>query len=176
MPEHLRSLIVILVLTAIFFAFARRFASTISSSEDFTRRRNLWFTLTLVAFLSPNFWVYTAIAIPLLINAARRESNFPSLFFFILFALPTATIRIPGMGLINFLFELSHIRILALFILLPAFFTLLRQDVHSRFGRTGPDKVLAAYLFLTIVLYLRETSITDTLRQTFYLFTDVFLP
>lgn len=80
------------------------------------------------------------------------------------------------MGLVNFLFELSHARILALSILLPAFFALRRQGDSPRFGRTGPDKALAAYLLLTIVLYLRETSVTDTLRQAFYLFIDVFLP
>lgn len=112
----------------------------------------------------------------MLIYATRRETNPPALYFFILFALPAATIPIPGMGLINYFFALSHARTLALFILLPAFFALIRQNGTLAFGRTEPDKVLAAYILLTTLLYLRETSVTDTLRQAFYLFIDVFLP
>ncbi len=176
MPEHLRTLIVILVLSAAVFAFAHRPACAITVAKDYTRRRNLWFVLTLAAFLAHNFWVYTLIAILLLIYANLRETNPPALFFFILFALPMATVPIPGMGLINYLFELSHARILALFILLPAFFVLIRQRGALAFGRTGPDMILAVYLFLTTILYLRETTVTDTLRQAFYLFIDVFLP
>jgi len=176
MPEHLRELTAIFVLATAIFAFAHRSACSITEAGDFTRRRNLWFVLTLAAFLVPNFWVYTAIAIPLMIHANRRETNSPSLFFFILFALPMAAIQIPGIGFISNLFELSHARILALFILLPAFIALRRQSDTPSFGRIRSDKVLAAYLLLTIALSLRETGVSDTLRQSFYIFTDVFLP
>lgn len=176
MPEHLRALIVILVLATAVFAFAHRSACSITTVGDFTRRRNLWFALTLAAFLAHNFWVYTLIAVPLLIHANRHETNSPSLFFFILFALPMAPFLIPGWGLINYFIYLSHPRILALVILLPAYFTLLRKNDVPPFGRAASDKALAAYLLLTAVLYLRETTFTDTLRQTFYLFVDVFLP
>lgn len=176
MPEHLRALIVILVLATVFFVFARRPAAHISGADNFKRRTNLWFALTISAFLVHNFWLFTLIAIPLLIYASRHEKNSPSLFFFILFVIPMAFIPIPGFGLVNFLFDLSHARILELIILLPAFFSLLRQGGNLAFGRTWPDKALTAYLLLTAMLYLRETSITDTLRQIFYLFTDVFLP
>lgn len=176
MPENLRALIIILVLATTFFACAHRSVCDITEAGNFTRRRNLWFILTLAAFLTYSFWVYILIAIPLLIYANRHESNPPALFFFIMFVLPMATVQIPGVGLINYFFNLSHARILALLILLPAFFYLQRQDDTHPFGRTGPDKALTAYLLLTIMLYLRETTLTDTLRQGFYLFTDVFLP
>jgi O-antigen ligase len=176
MPEHLRALIVILVLATIVFAFAHKTACTISTARDYTQRRNLWFVLTLAGFLAHNFWVYTFIAIPIIIYANFRENNPTALFFFILFALPMATIPIPGMGLINLFFHLSHARILELFLLFPAFLVLIRRSGTLSFGRTGPDKLLAAYIVLTVVLYLRETSITDTFRQAFYLFIDVFLP
>jgi O-antigen ligase len=176
MPEHLRALIVILAFATTIFAFTHRPALSITEAGNITRRRNLWFALTLSAFFSHNFWVYTLIAIPLLIHANRHETNSPSLFFFILFALPAAPINIPGMGLVNFLFDLSHARILALFILLPAFFSLRKVGDNPSFGRTGPDKALTFYLLLTVILSLRDTSLTDTLRQAFYLFIDIFLP
>ena len=176
MPEYLYSLLQILLLSTAFFVIADRSIASIIERDHFARRRNLWFSLTVIAFLAPNFWVYAFIAIPLLLYATRLESNFPALFFFILFALPTGTVTIPGWGLVNYLFGLSHARMLSLLILLPAFLSLILKGDTLRFGRSAPDKVLAAYLLLTAILYLRDSTITDTLRETFYLFMDVFLP
>lgn len=176
MPEQIRALIVILLLSTALFVFAQKIGGSISSASSFTRRRNLWLALTLSAFLSNSFWIFAAFAIPLLLFANRRESNPPALYFFILLVLPVASIQIPGMGLVNFLFDLTYARILALFVLLPAYFSLLAQGDHPTFGRSGPDKALTAYLALVAALYLREDTFTNTLRHAFYLFTDVFLP
>ncbi len=176
MPATFSSLIVILVLAISVFVIAHRTVCAISKVEDFTRRRNLWFGLTLGAFLAPNFWAYAFIAILLLLYANRRETNPPALFFFVLFAIPAATVVIPGLGLVSYLFLLSYPRILELFVLLPAFFRLIQKSDTISFGKTGTDKVLIAYLLLTVALYLRDTTLTDTLRQSLYLFLDVFLP
>ncbi len=176
MPDHLRALIVILVLATAFFAFARKSACDIAGTENFVRRRNLWFALTLAAFLTQSFWLYAFIAILLFIRANRRESNPVALYFFILFILPVANVQIPGIGFFSNFFELSHLRILALLILLPAYLSLRKQSDTPSFLRTGPDKALAAYLLLSTALFLREDSLTSCLRQAFYLFIDVFLP
>ena len=176
MPINLKILIVILALATAVFAFARRPAGAFMELADFARRRNLWFALTFAAFLLPNFWAYTFIAIPLLIFANRRETNQPALFFFLLFALPMNTMYISGMGLFNNLFELSHARILGMIIFLPAFFSLLRQNNSLSFGWTVSDTVIAAYLLLTVAICLHDTTLTAALRQTFHLFLDVILP
>lgn len=176
MPEHFRALIVILVLAGIVFVLARRSAKDLIPDRDFTRRRNLWFVLTLVAFFSHSFWVYAGIAAIVLTVARKRERNPVALFFLLLFLIPPASAEIPGLGGINHFFALSHVRLLTLCVLLPAFLTLRRQTDTTPFGRTWPDKLLAANLVLTSLLYLRETSVTDTLRQTLYLFIEVFLP
>ncbi len=176
MPEHIRTLIVILILATPFFSVVNNTASAIIGRELYSARRNLWFVLTLCAFLSPNFWVFAFIAILLLLYANRRESNTPALFFFILFALPVATVEIPGFGLVNYLFLLSYYRILALFILLPAFFRLLKKSDAMPFGRMVTDKVLFVFLLLSVMLNLRDTTFTDTLRQTLYICLEAFLP
>ena len=165
-----------MVLATAVFSFANKPVSDVIGRELYTTRRNLWFGLTLAAFISHNFWLYTFIAILLLRIASRRETNPPALFFFIMFAVPVAFVDIPGLGLINYFFALSHTRILALFVLLPAFFSLIKKSDTVSFGKVAADKVLIAYLFLMVSLYLRDTSFTDTLRQTFYFFLDVFLP
>lgn len=176
MPEHLRALIVIVILATAVFSLASKTATQLIPARDFKRRRNLWFTLTLLAFLAHSFWLYAAAAIFCLLLTRRQEHAPLALFFLLLFVMPPATMQIPGFGLINYLIEFDHTRLLALAILLPAFFVLRRQPGVPRFGRPWPDRLLLAYLLLVALLHLRETTLTDTFRQTLYLFIDVFLP
>ena len=102
MPEHLRALIVILFLATVVFTMARRPALDLIRSADFKRRRNLWFALTLLVFVSGNFWVYAVIAVPVLLVAGRREHNPMALFLMLLFLMPAAAIPVPGFGVINY--------------------------------------------------------------------------
>ncbi|QXI50130.1 O-antigen ligase family protein [Pseudomonas anuradhapurensis] len=176
MPEHLRALIVILFLASVVFLLARRPACDLIPLRDFKRRRNLWFLLTLLAFFSHSFWLYLGAGAVILYIAGRREHNPMALFYLLLFLIPPASLQVPGFGLVNFLVELNHIRLLSVCVLLPAALALRRQGDTLRFGRTWPDRLLAAELLLMSVLYLRETTLTDTLRQTFYLYIDVLLP
>lgn len=176
MPEHLRALIVILVLALITFAFARRPAVGLISPGDFARRRNLWLALTVIAFVSHSFWVYGAAALIILALAQQREPNIPALFFSLLFLFPLASVDIPGLGLVNYFFSLNHLRLLALVILLPAFLSLRQSKGVLPFGRTWADRLLAGYLLLIVLLNLRDTTLTDAARQAFYMLVDVFLP
>jgi O-antigen ligase len=176
MPENLKALAVIIFLATIVFTFAGRYVCATTQYEDFTRRRNLWFMLTIAAFLAHNFLLYTLIAIPLVIFANRREHSAPSLYFFLVFVLPSAHFLIPGMGGINYFLDLTYQRLLTLIILLPAFFALRRQSDITSFGRSGTDKLLIAYLLLNVVIYFFNTTLTDSLRNDFYLLIDIFLP
>jgi hypothetical protein len=177
-PEHLRALIVILVLAALAFALARRTACAVAMSPaDFARRRNLWFGVTLTAFLAHNFWVYIVVCGVLLWLAARRESNAPALYFFLLFAVPTVGVNIGGLGLLEQLFNIDYLRLLSLTVLLPAYFALRRNPEVVPFGRLLPDKLLLAYLALQFLLMLETTTFTNALRVGFfYPFLDVWLP
>lgn len=176
MPEHIRALTVILVLAMIFFAFARQPSIVIIDNQDFTRKRNLWLLLTITAFLSYNFWVFTFIFVLMIIYIGRYKFNPSSLFFFLLFLVPTASIPIPGFGLINYFFELNYVRLLTLTILLPAFLSMRTQSGVLPFGRNMADKILVTYLILTALLTFREANLTSGLRDWFYLFIDIFLP
>ena len=176
MPEHLRALIVILFLAGIAFHVASRLAGSWVSLPDLARRRNLWFVLTLLAFLTQNFWAYAIVAAVVLAFTSKRETNHVALFFSLLFLIPPASAEIPGLGLINYFFALDHVRLLSLVVLLPAFFALRKDAGTLPFGRTWPDKLLALYLLLTIILSLRDSSVTGALRLAFYAFIDVLLP
>ena len=178
MPEHLRALVVILVLATVVFAFAKAPACTLASTTgDFERRRNLWFGITLAAFLAHNFWIYTLVAAALLLFAVAREPNKLAMFFFLLFAVPPISAQITGLGIINYFFTIDYIRLLTLMVLFPAFLSLRTQPDIERFGRSIPDKLIAGYIILNFLLMLTASTFTNTLRHgVFYAFIDIFLP
>lgn len=176
MPEHLRALVVLLVLAVGVFVVARQPAAEVIGPGSFARRRNLWFALTLTVFLAHSFWIYSAIASVILLATAQRDQSVLAVYFVALFAVPPVQAEIPGFGIINYLFALDHLRLLSLVVLLPAFLILRRREETVAFGRLGPDWLLLAYLLLTVLLQLRETTFTDTARQGLYVFLDVFLP
>lgn len=176
MPEHIRALIVILVLAGGTFVLLRRSVIGSTAASDYVRRRNLWLGLTILAFASHSFWLYAAVATIVLAIAQQRETNIQALFFALLFVIPPASAEISGFGLINYFFALNHLRLLSLALLLPAFIALRRQSGTLAFGRIWPDRLLLAYLLLIVALSLRDANLTDTARQAFYLFVDVFLP
>jgi O-antigen ligase len=178
MPEYLRALCVILALSVPVFIFARAPASAIATATaDFDRRRNLWFALTLVAFLAHNFWLYILIAAGLLLLASLSDKNRLALYFFALLVLPRIEDKIPGLGLIEHVFTIHYLRLLSLAVLVPAFVSLRKQPDTEPFGRSLPDKLIAAHLVLNFVLMMTANSFTNTLRNgMFYAFTDEFLP
>src|ERR1700675_905574 len=99
MPEHLKALIVILVLATVIFAFAKAPACALASTTgDFERRRNLWFGLTLAAFLAHNFWIYIIVAAALLLFALPREPNKLAMNFFLLSVVPAVSGAIRGLA------------------------------------------------------------------------------
>lgn len=178
MPIHLRALVVILVLAAAVFAFAKAPACAVASTRgDFDRRRNLWFGITLAAFLAGDFWIYIIVVATLLFFALPREHNKIAMFFFVLLAVPPIGAKITGLGVINHFFEIHYFRLLSLMVLLPAFWSLRKQPDVIPFGKTLPDKFVAAYVILGLGLRLAASTFTDTLRVgVFYTFIDIFLP
>ncbi|HOY87917.1 MAG: O-antigen ligase family protein [Methylotenera sp.] len=176
MPENLRALVVILILAAFTFFFARKVTQPLISAEQFRCWRNAWLGVTLIVFLAGNFWVYIILTALLLLFLGKREANPFALFMVLLFAVPRFSDNIPGFGLVNFLFAVDYVTVLSLAILLPAFLRLRKQADTTPFLRYWPDKLLLAYLVLDVVLLMRDTTFTDAMRGGLANFTDVFLP
>jgi O-antigen ligase/polysaccharide polymerase Wzy-like membrane protein len=178
MPEYLRALVAILVLAGAVFAVAKSPACAMAcTAGDFERRRNLWFGITLAAFVAHNFWIFMVVAAALLLLAMPKEPNKLAMYLLLLFAVPVIPRDVSALGLINYLFTIDYVRLLALVVLFPAFVSLWSRPDTERFGRLLPDKLLAAYLILIFVLQLRVDTLTNALRHgIFYGFIDVFLP
>lgn len=176
MPEYLRSLIVILFLATLTFAFSKKALGPQLDPKQFNRWRNTWFIVTLIAFLSQDFWVYIVASAIFLLYTNKRETNKFALFLMLLLAVPMISQKVSGFGVINYLFKIHYLRLLSLAILLPAFLYLKSRGDTLKFGRIWPDKLLLGYIVLVVLLNLRDSTFSDTMRAAFYQFTDVFLP
>lgn len=176
MPEYLRALVVILLIASFTFAFAKKAIAPVILSERFKRWRNAWLAITLIAFLSHNFWIYILASGFFIAFIAKSEPNKIALFLVLLFAAPSIGSGITGLGAVNYFFEINHLRLLSIIILFPAYLSLLTNPNSLKFGKNWPDKFILVYLILIILLEIRGTTITDSLRQALYAFTDIFLP
>ena len=177
MPLHLRALVVILVLAAAVFVLAKApITAQACSAQDFERRRNVWFALTLSAFLAHNFWLFILVASCVLALAVRVEANRLALYLGLMLVLPRLSAQIPGLGVVNQLFEVNQMRMLALVVLLPTYLTLRQQPGVEPFGKLLCDKLLLCSFGLEVVLTLPHATLTTVLRETVLdAFTDVFL-
>ncbi len=177
MPEHLRALVVVLGLAGIVFALARTPVTAQSMAvQDFVRRRNLWFAITLIAYLSHNFWVFMVIAGAVLLLARMREHNPIALFVFLLFAVPPFSASVSGLGIVNQLLTLDYPRLLSITVLLPAFFWIRRQSRSEPHPWMLVDYLVLGFLVVQLGLRYVGDSATNTARYAIYAILDVWLP
>lgn len=174
MPEHIRALIVILFMSFIGFAVAKKVLATEVDVQEFKIWQLTWFTLTIAAFLAGNYWGFIAIAGALLIFISRKAKNQFAVYIIALFALPPMAQEIPGLGLVNYIINLNYLRFLALVVLLPL--VLNKSSSNLSFFKVSTDKFIFLYILLLVALELRDTTFTDALRRCVYAYIDIFLP
>ena len=103
----MKALIVVLVIGAVVFWVTKPIALQFTEERDFSRRRNVWYALTLAAYLSPNFWAFALVAVPLLAWAGRKDPNPVALYLLLMHVIPSTPVDIPIAG-INALFPLDN--------------------------------------------------------------------
>lgn len=176
MPEHIRALVVILVIAAAVFHVARPVAIQVVQAQTFSRWRNAWFGLTLALFLSHSFWIYALLLVVWVRYVANREQHVVGLFLVLLFVAPPAAMNIPGLGVVNQLFPINHYKLLVLALLMPMAWRLFQLRSSMKLGTSSVDKMVLGYLVIICSLAFRETSITGGLRQVLTHIVDIFLP
>lgn len=181
MIQDAKALIVVLVLTAPIWYFAKRLFAPLSAPGDFERRRNVWIFLTVVGMLAPNIWLYAFFALPVAYWAGRRDSNPVAVYLLLFYVVPNASVPLPSI-IVNQLFDINNQRLLALAIILPA----VLQARRLRFSEPGlasaprrrldaMDWLLISYLLLTLILPFPYESITNTMRRALLALLDVGL-
>jgi hypothetical protein len=180
----MKELIVILVIAGVIFRLARPIALRFSDAADFTRRRNVWFASTVIAFLSPNIWIFALLAIPLYWWAGRKDSNPIAAYLFLMHVVPPVAVDIPVVG-INQLFSIDNYRLLSFSILMPAAFRT-RRALSNHGGSDGrmTDLFLLAFSAVQVALFvppdlpnhvILTDSPTNILRRIFLSFLDVLV-
>lgn len=183
MIYSIKQLIVVMVLATMIFHFGRPLALRFMSEEDFSRRRNVWFALTVTAFLSPSFWLFALVAIPLMVWAGRKDSNPIAFYLMLLHVIPSIPTEIPVVG-IGELFELDNYRLLSLCVLIPTAWRVRRLKDRARIQRLEiMDYLLLAYGAVQVALYvppdlphhvILPNSFTNDLRRAFLFYVDVY--
>jgi len=108
MPEYLRSLVVILLIAAVVFRFAKdQFTATLISPTDYDNRVKGWYIDVVIAFLAHNYWVYSGLIALVLYFRARMETNKVALYMFLMLALPHMTQTMPLFGLVGALMQID---------------------------------------------------------------------
>jgi O-antigen ligase len=185
MPVNLKELIVVLAISSLVFWLARSIAPLFFTSEDFTRRRNVWYALTVAAFLSPSFWLFAIVAIPIITIAGRKDSNPSAFYLMLLQVIPPIDVPVPMIGM-AYLFNINNYLLLSFCVMTPAAIRIIRSKDKvgvSRLGRM--DYCLLGYGLLTAVLYIHTqtpdgglypSSITESLRRGFVFVFTIFIP
>src|ERR1700691_3078931 len=141
----LKELFVVLVIATITFRLAKPVALLFIDGDDFSRRCRVWYLLTVTAFLSPSFLIFSVVAIPTLIIAGRRDSNPTALYLMLLQVIPPVDVPVPLFG-IDRLFEINNYLLLSVCVMTPAAIRIMRSAEKS--GPRGfqmTDACLLAY-------------------------------
>jgi hypothetical protein len=163
---NLKAMIYVLAVAMAVFIAAKPVCLRFMAEEDFKRRRNVWMVLTFAAFILPSFWLFVALAVPVIYWSGRRDSS-PAALYGLLFYLipPTVHLPIPVVG-INQLFDLDNTRILSFALMIPAALRI----AASRDGRGSPglalvDVLVLAFAGIQLLLFTPYESFTNTMRR-----------
>lgn len=178
MSESITGLIVILGIAFCVFALARTpiMGASLTDEGSWVRRRNLWVLLCIVAFLSGNYWLLSALTFAIVLATHTKDSNSVALYLALLCAVPAYDARMPGFAGIESLFTVNHIRILALALLLPVAIKLYKAR-HTRPSRSPrTDFFFLAFVAWVILRTFMDLPLTQFMRESFGVVLDMVLP
>jgi O-Antigen ligase len=171
----IKELIVVLTIALFVFAVARPVCIRFIAPEAYDRRRAVWLTLTVVAFVVPSFWLYVAVAAPLMAWLAKRDSNPQALLLMFFLLVPPNAFKVPLPGL-HFAFELNQLRLFSLVVIIPWLLGYLsNQEANAGKRWRVTDTLLCLLLLIQIVPLIPHESVTNTARRSLSLFLDAFL-
>ena len=181
----LKELFVILVIATVVFRLARPAAGLFMTPQDLTRRRVVWYLLTVIRLLSPDFWIYALFAVPAMVWAGRKDSNPSAVYLLLLQVVPPIDIPVPMIGM-GRLFDINNYLLLSFCVMAPAALRMWRsKNPPGNRPLVMTDYCLLAYGILGCFLYLHAQtpdgelypgSFTESLRRVAIFIFDIFIP
>jgi len=163
--NNLKALTIVLVIAIAVFAITKPVCFRFMTPVDWTRRRNVWFILTIFGFLSPNFWIYAICALPVMYWAGSKDGNPVALYIFLLFVVQPDSFQLPELFDAK-LTELNNFRILAIAVLVPYALRLHHQQQAIKAPKFGVyDFFIISYIALQLLAGIPYESFTNTLRR-----------
>src|SRR3954465_10107399 len=107
MREQYRALAVVLIIILPLLVFWRGEFRRLMPDGALERFSRLWIGLTLLEFLVPDFWFFSALAALWILVGTRGPSLSIALFPGLLLCVPAFSKDIPGFGFVNTLFSLD---------------------------------------------------------------------
>ena len=175
MPEHLRALIVLVVLAYLGFALLMPSAKELGFQREIKTWRLWWYAVTVSAFIVSSYWVFIFLSMTALALYRASSINKLAVFCLLLLTLPSLPNEIPGFGLVNYFIRLSWPMLLTLFLLLPIFVGSGRSSTVKRDKNIFDQLVLAYFVYISLLAF-RDTSLTDGLRNVLYFSLGIYLP
>lgn len=172
---NLKALVVVLFISITVFVLAKPLCLRFVDESAYVRRRNIWLGLTVVAFASPNMWLYALVAMPVMYWGAKKDSNPLAFYILLIIVIPPVAVQIPTV-LIGQLLELDQARMMAFVILIPlmARRTAGQSSISSR-RLTLIDWSILSFGVLDLVLTMQYEAPTNTARRALVYFLDTFI-
>jgi hypothetical protein len=180
-----KALVVVFAIAIVLFAIAKPVMVRFCQWSDYRRRRNAWVFLTIVAFISPSFWLYACVAAATFGYCSKRDRNPSALYLFLLNVIPPVAVVIP-LGGSSQLLPVSNVLLLSLFGMIPAGRRLIkRQDEWKPMRLRAIDWCLLAHGIFESVFYIHlinpdgsfyPATVTDFARRSITFLLDIFVP
>ncbi len=131
----------------------------------------IWLLTTVISFLSTNFFIFSTLLF-LILFYYKQQHNEVLLYTLLLYCVPPFYIYLPGIGPINSLFPINYTRLLIIFLLIPY----LIKHRSETYTKTPIDTLIWVYIFYQSILFFRDNTFTNSLREIFLLNIDILIP
>src|SRR5580698_1534967 len=181
----LKEMAVVLAFSFIVFALMKPVLAPFVDDADYSRRRNLWLLVSAAGFITPNFWVFVLLAAPLIFWKAKADRNPASLYFLLMFVIPSIPVPVPMIGMQS-LFSMDIFMLLSFVLMLPS---LLRRRSGDAVENSKKwlfiDFLVAMYGVILAFFYVHAqtegwgvypSTLTESLRRAIVFAISVFFP
>lgn len=174
MPDYLKPLIYILIISMPVFMLAKKVAAPFIPLSEFRLWRNCWLIATCAVFFSSSFLVFALVMLLLSMVILKRSASPLHLYIILLFVTPCIAMIAGIPGLFGKILDINPPRLLALFILLPVAIRLW-QDKTTRVPAPA-DILVGAFVALISLLAMRDPLPSSAIRIVIGYLLDIALP